>query len=162
MHCGEYQEFGSSSGSQWAYATCGWVIYHEGGLKRDRIASGCKVVKEGEGATNNYAEWCALGLALRWLLDNRKDLCATQSLEIVGDSQLVVYQLAERWECKAPHLQKLKERCLFILSELGFVSRSARWVPREENEEADRLSKQAYEQHTGRKAPVRQKKGKRR
>ena len=141
-------------------ATCGWVIYHEGGLKRKRIASGHKVVKEGEGATNNYAEWCALGLALRWLLDNKKDECAAQSIVIIGDSQLVINQLAGKWECKAENLQPLKARCLEILDSLNFQARSARWVPREQNEEADALSKKAYTERTGQQAPERRKKKK--
>lgn len=135
-------------------ATCGWVIYQD----RKKITEGCKVVKQGKGATNNYAEWCALGLALRWLLDHKEDECATQSISIIGDSKLVINQLAGKWECRADNLKPLKARCLEILDKLKFQARSARWVPREQNEEADVLSKRAYTERTGKNAPERKKK----
>lgn len=123
-------------------ASCGWVVYRVEGKEKERIASGSKVVQKGGLlATNNYAEWCALGLGLRWLLDNMKDECNGTALIAIGDSKLVVNQLTGRWKCKKPHLQKLKNRCIEILGQLGFAQVDSKWVPREQNWEADKLSK---------------------
>jgi len=131
-------------------ATAGWFILDSKGAD---IAEGHRVIKSGAGATNNVAEWCALGLALRWLLDNHKDHCHGKTLLIHGDSQLVCKQLTREWQCRAAHLQTLRERCWEILKQLEFESWQAQWIPREENQRADDLSKTAYIQHTGKRPP---------
>jgi ribonuclease HI len=123
-------------------ASCGWVVYRVEGSEKERIASGSKVVKRGgPTSTNNYAEWCGLGCGLRWMLDNMKDECFGAVLTVVGDSDLVLKQLAGKWRCKKTHLQKLKRRCEEIIEQLGIDRIETRWVPREQNQEADRLSK---------------------
>lgn len=132
-------------------ATCGWVIRDS---NSELLASGKREVARGEGATNNVAEWTALGLGLRWMLDNHQ-VTSKCVLGIRGDSKLVVEQLNRNWKCNAPHLLKLRDRCLAILEELGPTSWTAKWIPREENEEADLLSQQAYEEATGKAFPVR-------
>ncbi len=122
-------------------ASCGWVIYQRTQQQYQRLAHGHKVVKKGAGATNNYAEWCGLGLALRWLLDNMKDQCRDKNLIARGDSKLVVKQLTGGWRCHKPHLRQLRDRCREILNQLDFKKTSIKWIPREQNYEADALSK---------------------
>src|SRR5438876_152820 len=95
-------------------ATCGWTIHDE---NDSLIASDAKEVCRGPKATNNLAEWSALGLALRWLLDHRSAV-PFDALGIRGDSQLVVNQLNQSWACNKEHLQKLRARCWELLNEL--------------------------------------------
>jgi ribonuclease HI len=132
-------------------ATYGWLLVDG----RRTIQTGWGFARKGRGATNNYAEWCALGFALRWLLDNR-DRWEGQ-IEIRGDSQLVINQLTGAWQCRQPSLQRLRLRCLHILQELGIGWR-AKWIPRERNTRADALSRRAYEDHTKKPVPERRRK----
>jgi len=143
-------------------ASCGWIVEIEG----NEIESGCKVVAEGQTATNNLAEWSALGLGLRWILDHQaelpqlpEDLTGSKGLPaamltIRGDSQLVVNQLKRNWACNKEHLRRLRDRCLEILAELN-MNWVAEWIPREQNERSDALSRKAYEQRTGKRFPER-------
>ena len=146
------------------YATGGWVLKINGGLGGGfgwLEASDSLFFCRGKGATNNVAEWSALGYGLRWLLDNKPPMT---SLIIRGDSQLVIYQLTGEWQCNAPHLIKLRDRCREILAQLAEqtgVAWTAEWVPREQNEEADALSRAAYERETGKIYPTRVRKKKR-
>lgn len=132
-------------------ATCGWLIRNPAG---EVIASGKREVVRGPEATNNVAEYHALGLALRYMLDNHESF-AGAALRIHGDSRLVIEQINGKWNCNKPHLQRLRDRCLAILSELGLSSWEASWIPRAENGEADALSQQAYEEATGTAYPRR-------
>ena len=133
-------------------ASCGWLAKESDGTI---VGSGAEVVAEGPGATNNVAEYCALGKALRWIVDNRDD--EIQAVFLFGDSKLVVEQVNGNWKCKKEHLRKLRDRCLELIDDLdaGGCAVNLNWVPREKNEEADALSRQAYEQHTGKSFPVR-------
>lgn len=136
-------------------ATVGWCVLNELGSE---LAHGHSVVKRGDGATNNYAEWCALGFALRWLLEGHKDIHTNKSLLIHGDSQLVCNQLTQTWDCHKESLRKLRDRCWKILGQLGLKEWYAEWIPRERNERADELSKLAYTELTGKQPPERPKK----
>lgn len=132
-------------------ATCGWIVRTEEG---ERIASGHCEVCRGPKATNNVAEWSALGFALRWLLDNRESV-GTFALEIFGDSQLVINQLNDEWACNKEHLQALRARCRELLKLIAPVTWRASWIPRAENDAADALSRQAYVEASGKAFPER-------
>jgi ribonuclease HI len=69
--------------------------------------------------TNNVAEYLALLQALYWLRLNRIQDMKRYSLEIWGDSMLVVQQVNQRWRTRKPHLQRLKERVLAQLKDWG-------------------------------------------
>lgn len=138
-------------------ATYGFVIKN---ADQVGIAAGRGVVAEGPTATNNFAEWAALGKALRWLVDNR-EFRPCSYIHIRGDSQLVINQLLGKYKCKAPHLQKLRARCWDLIEQLGLLtSTDAQWIPREQNTDADNLSRQAYIDRTGKEPPERTKKAK--
>ena len=113
-------------------ATYGWIIKKDG----QQIAYGYGEVARGEGATNNVAEYTALIEALKALkdLNLEKDV-----VEIKGDSQLVVNQVNGVWRCNVARLFKLKEEAKKLIN-----GHKITWVPREQNQEADDLSKQAY------------------
>lgn len=115
--------------------TYGYVIYE-----------GKRKLAEGEGlagyeVTNNYAEYMALVEVLRKL----KELRAEGGVVIRSDSQLLVGQMSKRWKVKGGgYLGKLKE-ARDLLKE--FDSVAFEWIPREQNEEADLLSRIAYEKY---------------
>ena len=107
------------------------------------ITRGGKRIKEiseflGKG-TNNIAEYAAVLRALEFA----KKLGETE-VEIRSDSQLIVKQLKGEYKIKAPHLRELKHRILETAKEIKL---SFKWVPREQNALADKLSKSAIERH---------------
>jgi ribonuclease HI len=115
--------------------TYGYVIYE-----------GKRKLAEGEGlagyeVTNNHAEYTALVEVLRKM----KELRIGEDVVIRSDSQLLVGQMSKGWEVKrGGYLGKLKE-ARDLLKE--FRSVRFEWIPREQNEEADLLSRIAYEKH---------------
>jgi ribonuclease HI len=130
-------------------ATAGWIIL---GDNDEPLGGDCCVICRGEGATNNVAEWAALGKALRHVADSGLQV---GTLQIYGDSMLVVNQLTGNWNCNKEHLQKLRDRCKELISQINPSDLVVEWIPREQNEEADALSRKAYEEATGKKFPVR-------
>lgn len=108
------------------------------------IHIGGRRVAEGEGlagydVTNNFAEYTALVEALKKLMELR----VTDDVVIRSDSKLLVGQMSEGWKVKGGgYIEKLKE-ARDLLKE--FESVKFEWVPRKENEEADILSRVAYE-----------------
>lgn len=97
-------------------------------------------VGKGEGMTNNVAEYWALKECLKYLVANHKD----DNIEIFGDSDMVINMVSGKWgrrkpHKKAPHLIPLLRECLLYMSLLPNCT--IEWIPREENAEADELSK---------------------
>jgi ribonuclease HI len=115
-------------------AAYGYLIYRDGEL----IHKGFGAVGEGRGMTNNVAEYEGLKAALQWINDNGID----EKIVIKGDSQLVIKQIKGDWQVKSGtskrYVPEIKE--LMGGRDLSFV-----WIPREENENADKLSRIAYE-----------------
>ena len=115
--------------------TYGYVIYE-----------GRRKLAEGEGlagyeVTNNYAEYTALVEVLRKLIE----LGAEADIVIRSDSQLLVGQMSKGWAAKGGgYLEKLKE-ARDLLKEFGSIT--FEWIPREQNGEADLLSRIAYGKH---------------
>jgi ribonuclease HI len=104
------------------------------------------VTGQGEGMTNNTAEYAAVLQALAWAYKAgyRKPL-------IKSDSQLLVNQVIGAWGCGdnlAPFLTRVRgaQRVMAIRVE---------WVKREQNALADALSRRAYFERTGKQPPNR-------
>lgn len=121
--------------------TFGYVIY-----------DGAKKLAEGEGlagfrVTNNYAEYTALGEALKRLAR----LGVEGDVVIRSDSKLLVGQMSGAWKVKGGgYIEKLKE-AKELIREFGSIQ--FEWIPREMNEEADLLSRVALEKsHRGSRA----------
>ncbi len=91
-------------------------------------------------ATNNVAEYVAAICALEWLVRVGYD----GEVVLHGDSQLVVRQMNGEYAVRAEHLKPYHERLRQLLSR--FPRAEVRWVPREENQRADELSKEAVAQ----------------
>lgn len=85
-------------------ATCGWVIFDP---NNNVLVDEARVVQDGGPlATNNYAEYCGLGFALKWLREQEW----RGELSVQADSQLLVNQVTEKWQCKAKHLIPLRKK----------------------------------------------------
>jgi ribonuclease HI len=90
-----------------------------------------------ERATNNVAEYVAAICALEWL--SRAGHAG--ELTVIGDSELVVKQMAGEYQVRAEHLVPYHGRLEQLAR--GFRKVAFVWVPREQNVRADELSKQA-------------------
>lgn len=112
----------------WAYAVLrnGKEVHH---------AFNC--LGHGEGMTNNLAEYSALLHALGYLYRNQ-----IKDATIKTDSQLVVQQVNGNWKCNKEHLRELRDRCR---KGMTLTNATLTWVPREQNELADRYSREAYQ-----------------
>lgn len=87
--------------------------------------------------TNNVAEFKAIIEALRWISENEPE---TQ-VELLSDSQIAVRQILGEYACHKAHLRELRDEALGLIVRANV---SLRWIPREQNYEADALSRQAY------------------
>ena len=85
--------------------------------------------------TNNEAEYMALIAVLQAAI-----AAGAASVAIFGDSQVVVNQVRGAWAVKSPTLQAY---CAQAKPLLRLAKARISWVPREENEPADVLSKRA-------------------
>jgi ribonuclease HI len=92
-----------------------------------------------EESTNNVAEYTALAKALQWLLANNFN---SRKVEIKSDSQLVVNQLTGDYKVKAKRILPLFKQVLFLKTK--FQDIQIKWIPRDKNREADRLTNKAY------------------
>ena len=115
--------------------TYGYVIYDG----PEKLAEGSGLA--GSDVTSNFAEYTALEQALRRL----KALGVEGDVLIRSDSKLLVGQMSEGWKVKGGmYMEKMKEARDLLK---GFGSIRFEWVPREQNQEADLLTRVAYEKH---------------
>jgi ribonuclease HI len=91
-------------------------------------------------STNNVAEYVGAIRALEQL----RSIGYSGEVVVAGDSQLVVRQMNGEYEVRAEHLKAYHA----WLRQLAGMFRKVefRWVPREENEAADALSKRAVDE----------------
>jgi ribonuclease HI len=89
--------------------------------------------------TNNHAEYMGAILGLR-----RARALGAEEVELVADSQLLIRQLAGRYQVRSPALRPLYEEARALLT--GFARYSLTHVPREENTEADEMSNRAIDE----------------
>ncbi|ABU82330.1 ribonuclease H [Ignicoccus hospitalis KIN4/I] len=121
-------------------ATYGFVV-KEGGKV---LCSGKGLVgvgARGDDVTNNVAEYTALIKALECLLEK-----GLEGAEVVvkGDSQLAIRQLRGEYKVRSPRIAPLYKRAKELLSKF---KAELQWVPRELNEEADALSREAFREY---------------
>lgn len=121
-------------------AAYGYLIYRDEKL----IHRGFGSVGEGRGMTSNVAEYEGLKAAVSWLNDHGIE----DSITIKGDSQLVIKQMKGEWEVRSETSRKYVPEIKQMLEgmDVRFI-----WVPREMNEEADKLSRMGYEAYKKRK-----------
>ncbi len=90
-------------------------------------------------ATNNVAEYSAAICALERLLSDGY----RGRVVLRGDSQLIIRQMAGEYEVRSEHLKAYHDRLRQLVREFPMVR--FEWVPREENQRADELSKLAID-----------------
>ncbi|MDP2600868.1 MAG: ribonuclease HI family protein [Deltaproteobacteria bacterium] len=117
-------------------AGAGWVILAASGAT---LAENKKYLGE---LTNNQAEYQALLLALKEAMQLKGE-----SLALHCDSELVVRQIKGEYKVKNDGLKPLFREAVLTLSK--FKSYSINHVPREQNEEADRLANEAIDEYFG-------------
>ena len=121
-------------------------VYFDGSYHWDthEATGGCVLRAEGKQTNETWAfgkttmQGCEF-LALKHAIIKAKELGAT-SLEIYGDSKLVINVINKKWRAKAPHIKQwLKE----VQAELGQTQFCIRWIPRLQNpaDEYSRLTK---------------------
>ncbi len=121
-------------------AAYGYAVYRNG----KPIWRGFGAVGEGRGMTNNLAEYEALLAAARWLVDEGIE----EKTVIKGDSELVIKQMKGEYRISSATSRKYAPEIKRLLQGRDV---SFSWVPREENQEADSLSRQGYEAYLRRK-----------
>jgi ribonuclease HI len=112
---------------------------------RLKQAGGC--IGRGPDVTNNQVEYTAVLNALRYTT-SRIALLRERGLQVLlrTDSQLVVRQVEGAWACRSPRLLPLRDQvrqCAEALRQ-GGVPVVCEWVPREQNTDADTLSRLIY------------------
>jgi ribonuclease HI len=123
-------------------ASYGWLIKKDGKI----LAKESKIIGKGEGMTNNVGEYTGLIKALESL--QNFDI-KNEKINIFGDSNLVCNTVAKKWGWNkkktkwiphedAPHLKPLLDKSLGLLANYSY---EIKWIPREQNQEADDLSK---------------------
>ncbi len=124
-------------------ASGAYIVKHTGLT----ILSGSKVFYDGgPNATNNVAEYCALGSGLaalhEWLVAGNKPK-GVRLLYVKGDSQLVIKQMSGDWSVKAENLKRFNKRCMELAALISCIGISVKfnWIPREQNAECDAMSK---------------------
>ena len=85
----------------------------------------------GQNMTNNQAEFLALIAGLRRTLELTGGQASTSSLDIRGDSQLVIRGLKGEWKIKHPNVQPLFQEAGALLKQFGTVNLA--WHPRRES-----------------------------
>ena len=122
-------------------ASYGWILKKDG----KELKSGHGVIGSGEGMTNNVAEYSGLIYGLEEFLK----LNLQEKLLIKGDSNMVINMISGKWGWnkkkskwqpheKLPHLKELLNQALSLVKKIEY---EVEWIPREENKEADALSK---------------------
>jgi len=123
-------------------ASYGWVIKKDGKI----ITKDAQIFGSGKGMTNNVAEYTGLIEAVKAI----SSLDIKEKVRICGDSNIICNTVAKKWgwnkrktvwnpHKNAPHLKPLLEKALNLLKDFEY---EIKWIPREENQQADELSKE--------------------
>jgi ribonuclease HI len=121
-------------------AAYGYAVFRDG----KPIWRGFGAVGEGRGMTNNLAEYEALMAAAQWMVHEGIE----EKIAIKGDSELVIKQMKGEYKVSSATSRKYVPEIKRLLrgKDVSFS-----WVPREENEEADELSRKGYDAYLKRK-----------
>lgn len=116
---------------------------HKGG---ELLASVSSIVTEVGEKSNNTAEYAGLCAGLEDFLNRGVKECVY--LQVFGDSQLVINQMNKNWKIREGLYYKKALQAVQLRNKLNKSYKlSFDWIPRERNEEADRLSKVNLEEN---------------
>ena len=88
--------------------------------------------------SNNVAEYRALLNGLQWLFDNGH---ADDDITVLGDSMLVIKQMSGEWRAKGGMYFSTFQKAKSLAGQFKIIKYS--WIVRDENFEADQLSRNA-------------------
>ncbi len=120
-------------------ATYGYVLYHNDLKFREEFG----VVGAGmfgDDVSNNVAEYTAMIRGMACLLHTGY----RGQLSVRGDSQLTIKQMRGEYKVRARRLISLHAKAVKLKGDFEAVT--FEWIPREENEEADLLSRKAFDE----------------
>lgn len=118
------------------YSTFGWWIEKDNEVYAFDNDVFCL---PGPDSTCNVAEYAGLIAGLKAVIDANLHL---ERFTVKGDSRLVINQMTRYWNVRSPLLRTLYLQATELVSQCRYVS--FQWIPREQNGDADYLSKQAY------------------
>lgn len=98
-----------------------------------------KVIGEGKNMSNNVAEYTALKEALDYLKNN--GYC-NSNIYVYGDSKLVIEQMSGHWAIKNGLYKDIALVTQILAKSFNNITFS--WIPREQNIDADTLTRNAY------------------
>jgi len=119
-------------------ASYGVVVKHRGKV----LFSECKVIGEGPAMSNNVAEYSGLIAFLEWYIPLKARFNTKQRPVIYSDSRLLIKQMSKEWRARKGLYLPYYNRARNLIRQNN-LDLSFWWVPREQNEEADTLSKEA-------------------
>lgn len=121
-------------------ATYGFIIYADG----RKVAEGKGLATEpwSDKASNNVAEYVGIIKALEWLNGNGY---SGSEILVRGDSRLSINQMQGLYKVRAWRILPLYQKLQKLL--VNFKKIKFEWIPREENKEADALSRLAYDSY---------------
>lgn len=117
-------------------ATYGFVVHRDGETVHEERGV---VSPPAPGSTSNLAEYNGLVRGLEWLAPRHR---AGEAVAVRGDSQLVVNQVLGKYATREENIVPLNRRARELLARM--TPSDIAWVPREENEHANRLTEEAF------------------
>jgi len=105
------------------------------------LCTASEVIGEGEGMSNNVAEYTGLIEGLRKV---KEILSENDELSIFGDSMLAINQMIGTYAVKSPNIIPLHKKAKDLV---GSMKITFRWIPREQNTLADGLSHKVFEKY---------------
>lgn len=95
-------------------------------------------VKGNEESSSNVSEWMACVEAFKLAVEYKEK---DDVVEIYSDSELITKQFNGEYEIRKESFRKHYREAMRHYHRLGLMSLKIKWIPRELNKEADRLSK---------------------
>jgi ribonuclease HI len=130
------------------------IIYSDGASRRNpgEAGAGVVILEEGKAAvriarylgttTNNIAEYAAALIGLEHAVSR-----GATAVRLFADSELLVNQVNGRYRVKNEGLRPLFLRVRELIAKIGSVE--VKYIPREQNKEADALANKAIDESAG-------------
>jgi len=115
-------------------ASYGWAVSDDGQFHEE----GCAIIGQGATMSNNVAEYYGLYQGLKFMKEKGFQ---EADIHCFGDSKLVVEQMSGRWRVKGGLYVDAFKLAYCMSKEFKCLTIS--WIPREQNNLADWLSKKA-------------------
>lgn len=111
--------------------------------KEDAIFTYSDFIPEAKANSNNVAEYLGFRALLQWISKNYSSRLYSPTVQIWGDSKMVIMQMRGIWKIKAGYYVPIATECQGLLKELQRMGLtfSINWHKRELNGYADKLSK---------------------